>query len=56
MNQDEINLLMSELLIRVGAIERLIVAKGVCTVEDLNAEIKSISESVIKLLESKNQN
>ena len=53
MNPDEQNLMIAELLIRVGALEKIIINKKICSVDELNAEVKAISDGVIKLLESK---
>jgi hypothetical protein len=52
----EIDLLIADLIIRVSALERVMVNKNVCSSDDLTKEIKEISEGVIKFLEQKQIN
>jgi len=49
----EIDLLVADLIIRVSALERVLVNKNICSSDDLVKEIKEISEGVIKFLEQK---
>jgi hypothetical protein len=49
----EYSLLLAELLIKVGAIEKIILTKGLCTETELADQIKAIQEQVIKFLQEK---
>jgi hypothetical protein len=54
--QKEQDLLVADLIIRVSALERVLVNKNILTSDDLVKEIKVISEGVIKFLQNKEQN
>jgi len=49
----EMDLLVADLILRVNAIEKILINKKLCTADDLVKEIKEISQSVIKFLEEK---
>jgi hypothetical protein len=52
----EVDLLIADLIIRVNAIEHILISKNVCTADDLLKQVKKISESVVKFLQQKQEN
>jgi len=55
-SQRDSDLLIADLILRVNAIEKILINKNVCTADDLIKEIKEISKNVIKFLEQKQAN
>lgn len=50
MKISEQELALAEVIIRVSAIEKLLVKKGVFTLDELTDEMKEISASLIKII------
>jgi hypothetical protein len=49
----EHELLLAELLIKVGALERILITKNLCTEAELTEQVKLIQDQVIKFLQEK---
>lgn len=54
--QKEQDLLVADLIIRVSAMEKVLINKNLCTADDLVKEIRTISEGVVKFLQNKEAN
>ncbi len=52
----EMDLLIADLILRVNAIEKILINKNVCTPDDLVKEVRQLSQEVIKFLEQKHTN
>jgi hypothetical protein len=55
-NQRDRDLLVADLIIRVSALEKVLVNKNILTADDLIKEVKEVSEGVIKFLQQKQDN
>lgn len=49
----EISLTLAEVLIKVGAIEKILLTKQICTETELADQVKLIQEQVIKFVQEK---
>lgn len=53
MNKEQ-ELLLAEVIVKVSAIERLLIKSGIITANDLTVEMKKISEEVVAFIKSSN--
>lgn len=50
LNMESTEILITDLLVRVTAVENVLVAKGIFTLDELNAEIKVLSTKLAKMI------
>jgi len=48
----DINITLTEALIRITALEKVLISKGIFTEEDLFKEIKSLSDTLIQTIKN----